>query len=172
VARILRLKNRLIAKILGRFPSLCGPIIASYRPRESKEIPWTPVRKALRECKVAIVTTTGVHHKDDKPFDMGDPRGDATYRMIDAARPVSDLMITHDYYDHSDADRDINVVFPIERLREFEEKGIIGALAERHYSFMGHIVGGLIDTLVNKTAPEVVEKVKAGGVDVVLLTPG
>lgn len=169
---ILRLKNRAIAKVITRFPSLAKVFIDSYKPWESGDIPWTPVMKRLHDSKVAIVTTAGVHHKDQMPFDMNDPKGDPTYRVIDVTKPLTDLMITHDYYDHSDADKDINIVFPIERLNEFEGEGIIGKAANIHYSFMGHIDGRHIYTLINKSAPEVSERLKADGVDVVLLTPG
>ena len=81
-------------------------------------------------------------------------------------------MITHDYYDHTDADRDINIVFPIERLREFEREGIIGQLADTHYGFMGHIRGPHSETLARKSSPGVARRLKAAGVDAVLLAPG
>jgi len=126
----------------------------------------------LVDCKVAMVTTAGVHHRDQPPFDMRDPDGDPSFRAIDVSRPVCNLMITHDYYDHRDADKDINVVFPIQRLRELERDGIIGEIASTHYGFMGHILGAYVQTLVNRSAPEVARRLKEDGVDVVLLTPG
>jgi len=167
-----RLKNRLIAKIITRFPSLSRRFIDAYAPWESEDIPWTPVAKPLKEAKVALVTTAGVHHRDQPPFDMNDKDGDPTYRVIDATRPVSDLMITHDYYDHKDAEKDINIVFPVERLGELHEAGIIGTLSETHYSFMGHIDGKHIPALISTGAPEVAKMLKEDGVDTVLLTPG
>lgn len=130
------------------------------------------MRKALRRCKVAVVTTAGVHHRDQPPFDMADQNGDPSFRLLDAARPVGDLMITHDYYDHSDADKDINIVFPVERLREFAEEGVIGELAKENYGFMGHVLGHHIDRLINEYAPEAAGRLKAEQVDAVLLTPG
>jgi D-proline reductase (dithiol) PrdB len=84
---------------------------------------------------------------------------------------IDDLMITHNYYDHQDADQDINVVFPIKRLKEFEAEGMIGQVAPRHFSFMGHILGHHIESLVNRTGPEVAKMLKADGVDAVFLTP-
>ena len=167
-----RLKNRLIARLASRFLFFSDMLTAGYEPLESKEIPWTPAKKPLHSCLIAVVTTAGVHHKDQEPFDMKDPDGDPTFRVIDVKRPLTDLMITHDYYDHTDADRDMNIVFPIERLREFEREGIIGRVADTHYGFMGHILGRHIGTLINKTAPEVAGLLKTGGVDGVLLTPG
>ena len=81
-------------------------------------------------------------------------------------------MITHDYYDHTDAEKDLNIVFPIERLREFASEGIISKAADTHYSFMGHIMGPHIYTLMEVNAPEVAARLKKQKVDYVLLTPG
>ncbi len=167
-----RLKNRLIAKILTRYPFLVKILTASHKPVESVGIPWTPLKKALRDSTVAIVTTAGVHNKNQRHFDMVDPNGDPTFRVIDISKPLTDLMITHDYYDHTDADKDINIVFPIGRLREFEKETILGRLANLHYGFMGHILGPHLDTLIKITAPEVANRLKADDVDIVLLTPG
>jgi len=170
---IVRFKNRVTAKIIGIFPSVAKVFTASYKPLESREdIASTPLRKRLRYSKVAIVTTAGVHHKNQVPFDMKDPNGDPTFRIIDVRKPLEDFMITHDYYDHKGADKDINIVFPVDRLREFEKEGIIGRLADIHYGFMGHIIGPHIDTLITATAPDVAERLKTDDVDIVLLTPG
>ncbi len=167
-----RLKNKLIAKIITLFPSLAKRFIASYDPCKSLDIPWAPVAKALDKSSIAIVTTAGVHHIDQEPFNMEDREGDPSYRIIDLRRPLSSLMITHDYYDHADADRDINIVFPVERLKELEKEGHIGRVADFHYSFMGHIIGRHIPTLISKNAPEVARSLKNDNVDIVLLTPG
>ncbi len=169
---MIRLKNKLIAKVITRFPSLAKGFIDSFEPWESEDIPWSPVTKSLGESRVAIVTTAGVHHKDQESFDMRDPDGDPSYRIIDLQKPLSSLMITHDYYDHADADRDINIVFPIQRLQEFEQEKIIGRVANIHYGFMGHITGRHILTLISSNAPEVARRLKEDNVDVVLLTPG
>jgi D-proline reductase (dithiol) PrdB len=167
-----RLKNQAIAKVTTRLPSLARRISETFSPLEMETAPWTPPGKPLSECKVALVTTAGVHHRDQTPFNMRDREGDPSFRVIDLSRRVSDLTITHDYYDHSDADQDINIVFPTERLQELEREGIIGHVARFHYGFMGHILGRHIETLVNESAPEVARKLNADAIDVVLLTPG
>lgn len=167
-----RIKNQLIAKVITRFPSLAQRFITAYQPWESGEpAPWTPVTKPLSECRVALVTTSGVHHKSQQPFDMQDSEGDPSFREIDKETISEDYLITHDYYDHSDAEKDLNIVFPLQRLGELQDEGIIGELASRHYSFMGHIDGHHIATLVNQSAQEVIEKLRQQAVDVVLLTP-
>ena len=167
-----RFKNQTIAKVTSRFPSLGKRVSDAFSTVQTRGVPWTPPRKLLSECKVALVTTAGVHHRDQPPFDMHDREGDPSFRVIDAFRPASDLMITHDYYNHSDADQDINIVFPVERLKELEREGVIGQAARFHYAFMGHIVGRHIKTLVNESAPDVTGKLKADAIDIVLLTPG
>lgn len=167
-----RLKNRLIAKAVTRYPFLAKIFIKAHKPLESGSIPWASVKKPLHESIVALVTTAGIHRKDQLPFNMNDKNGDPSYREIGSDVPVSELMITHDYYDHRDADKDINIVFPITRLREFSAEGIINGITKTHYSFMGHIVGPHVSTLMNVTAREVARKLAESGADCVLIVPG
>lgn len=168
-----RLKNIFIAKLVGLFPGLGRKLAAGYQPAANPgEIPWTPMGKALKNCRVALVTTAGIHHRDQAPFDMQDPDGDPSFRLLNGRADWSDFKITHDYYDHADADRDPNIILPLDRLREFVAEGVVGALADRHYSFMGHIVGRHLPTLIEKTAAEVAGLLKEDRVDLVLLSPG
>lgn len=134
-------------------------------------IPWAPLRRPLREATVALVTTAGVHLKGDTPFDMTDPEGDPSFRSFPADTPSEALMITHNYYDHSAADRDLNVVLPLDRMRELTASGRIAGLAPTVYSFMGHIDGHHVETLLQQTAPEVARRLTAEEVDAVILTP-
>jgi D-proline reductase (dithiol) PrdB len=172
VADFTRLKNKFIAKAATAFPPIGRLLSSSYHPSEQQGIPWTPPVKRLGESSISIVTTAGVHRKDQMPFDMKDQNGDPSSRVIDGALSPDDLMITHDYYDHKDADRDINIVFPIDRLREFAKAGLIKSVAPVHFSFMGHILGPHIRTLTEVTAPEAADRLKSEGADLVLLTPG
>lgn len=167
-----RFKNRMLAKLLTRFPGLFDRFIGKAVPIEVHGIPWAPVVKPIKDSCVAIVTTAGVHLLGQEPFNMRDSQGDPSYRELPSETPRGAYTITHDYYDHTDADRDLNVVFPIDRLKEMRDTGAIGSLAPVNYGFMGHIDGAHIDTLINKTAPEVARKIRAQNVDVVLLTPG
>lgn len=102
---------------------------------------------------------------------MKDPSGDPSFREIPAETKPDNLSITHIYYDHLDADKDINIVFPIERIQLLRQFGEIGSVNARHFSFMGHIRGHHIDTLLNETAPRVASILKGDGVDAAILTP-
>jgi D-proline reductase (dithiol) PrdB len=167
-----RLRNRIVAKLMARSPFLAKRLIGAYMPGESADIPWAPFRKPLEESTVALVTTAGVHRRDQIPFDMLDPDGDPTFREIGKDTPMKDLRITHDYYDHSDADKDINLVFPLERLRELRSEGAVGGVAPVHFGFMGHILGAHVRELVTVHAPRVAGRLLEDRVDCVLLVPG
>jgi D-proline reductase (dithiol) PrdB len=172
ITNIQRHKNRMIARLAGIFPIIANRLAAAYTPWESESIPWVPVTKTLADSKVALVTTAGVHHSHQTPFDMSNPNGDPSYRLLAGKTIGSDYTITHDYYDHRSADQDLNVVFPIDRLAEMQSAGFIGEIAQQHYGFMGHIDGHLIRELVEVKAPEVAAMLQAEKVDAVLLTPG
>ncbi|MCP4745790.1 MAG: hypothetical protein GY874_06555 [Desulfobacteraceae bacterium] len=167
----IRLKHKAIAKLAALWPVLARKLVASYTAIESDDIPWTQVQKPLNESKIALVTTAGVHHPDQAPFDMQDKNGDPGFRPLNGATIETNYEITHDYYDHKDARRDLNVVFPLTRLKEMQARGYIGQLADTHYGFMGHIDGPRIYTLVHDTAAEVAELLIKDRVDAVLLTP-
>lgn len=168
-----RLKNRGFAALATAIPALGERFAAGYRAeRQDEGVPWAPLKKPLATSTVAFVTTAGVHHRDQPPYDMHDKDGDPSFRELDLELPLDSLMITHDYYDHTDADRDLNVVFPVERLRELVAAGELGAVARLGYGFMGHITGRHLETLKRRTAPEVAARLRKAGVDAVLLAPG
>ena len=173
MSMLLRIKNRGLAALATAFPSLGERFAAGYRAeRQEGDVPWAPLRKPLTAATIALVTTAGVHHRSQAPYDMNDRDGDPSFRELDLTLPLDSLMITHDYYDHADADRDLNVVLPVERLRELAAAGEIGGLAPRAYAFMGHITGPHLETLKRRTAPAVAARLRAARVDAVLLAPG
>lgn len=132
----------------------------------NQESPWTPFTKEIRECNIALVTTGGLHLKDDQPFELVN---DYSYREISGDISLDQLMITHEFYEHTETDQDLNAIFPLDRLRELAAKGEIGKVNETHFSFMGFIPEWepLLDS-----AREVASKLKDQEVDLVILTPG
>ncbi len=131
-----------------------------------------PLRRPLRDARVAVVTAGGVHRADQPAFDMSDPEGDGSYRVIPLDTPSSALRITHDYYDHAAADRDINCVLPLDRLRELARAGEIGGVAPRHVGMMGHLSGAALGVLVDRSAGEIAALLHQDAVDLVLAVPG
>ena len=128
---------------------------------------FTPVTKPLKEMRVALATAAGVHLKSDKRFNLA---GDTSYREIPGNAPAEVLMVSHGGYDNADANRDINCMFPIDRLNELAASGFIKEVAPTHFGFMGG--GGNQDVFTDVTGPEIAEKLVADKVDAVLLTAG
>src|SRR5437762_12777891 len=96
-----------------------------------KCVPFTPLDRELSKSTIAIVTAGGVHLKDQEPFNIADELGDLGYREIPIDVDSSQLMVTHHHYDHTDADNDINVVVPIDGLRDLAAEGFIVGLARK-----------------------------------------
>lgn len=128
---------------------------------------WTPVTKPLSEMTVALATAAGVHHKDDKRFNLA---GDFTWRKVLDTMPSNELMVSHGGYDNSDVNKDINCMFPIDRLHELAKEGFIKAVAPVHIGFMGG--GGNIEKFTHETGPAIAQCLKDEGVDAVLMTAG
>ena len=141
-----------------------------YRWSVYETSPWTPLKKPLEQCRMALHTSGGVSRKDQPLFDPIS-YNDLSYREISKDTPVADLVISDAYYDHSDADKDINCIFPIERFRELEAEGYIGELAPTAYSGpSGRIY--LRTALQQEVVPEIVGKLKQMEVDVLFLIGG
>ena len=128
---------------------------------------WTPVTKELKDMKIAFATAAGVHLKSDKRFNLA---GDFTFRTIPGDAKTSDLMVSHGGYDNGDVNKDVNCMFPLDRLREIAEEGFIKEVAEIHVGFMGG--GGNQEKFKNETGPEIARILKDEGVDAVVLTAG
>ena len=128
---------------------------------------WAPVEKDLKDMTVALATAAGVHLKSDKRFNLA---GDFTFRKIPGDAPSEDLMVSHGGYDNADVNKDVNCMFPIDRLRELADEGFIKEVAPTHIGFMGG--GGDQAKFKEETGPEIAEIMKNEGVDAVLLTAG
>jgi D-proline reductase (dithiol) PrdB len=138
------------------------------RPVEiNADTPFTVPRVPLAEARVAIVTSAGIHLRDDVPF----VRYDSTFRTISGDVRAADLVQTHTSigFDRTAIIEDVNVSFPIDRLREMQAAGTIGSFGRRFFSFMGAQKD--LVTIAATSAPEVAGLLRDDGVDVVLLTP-
>lgn len=136
-----------------------------------KCVPFTPFDGDLSRACVSIVSASGVHLKEQKPFNIEDDLGDLTYRLIGEDAASEELMISHPRYDHEDADRDVNIVFPIDRLRELVEEGFIGCIARKHVGFMGYTMR--LKEMYEQMAPAIADEIDRGSrADLVVLTGG
>ena len=144
-----------------------GPHTRSVIPNV---IPWTNLTKPISQSKIALVTTGGFYTSEQIAFQTDGPEklGDWSYRAIDISIPTNTLNVSHIHYDTSGPKKDVNCVFPLDTFKDLEKDGIIGSLANTHYSFMGYIQKP--DLLSETTAKEVAEKLKKDSIDAVVLT--
>jgi len=138
--------------------------ISALEPAEFDQTAFT-APPPLSEATVAILTSAALHHPEQAQFD---PR-DTSFRKIDPSR--RDFRMGHwsQDVDHVGFGVDCNVVFPIDRLNELADQGVIGAVSEVHLAYAGNqfeVAGIRMDS-----GPEGAKVLKDAGVDVVLLTP-
>ena len=146
-----------------------------YVDTGGEEIPWTRPVKPVKESKVALVSSGGIYHKDDRPFDLDTERreplrGDPTFREIPRGISQQDVRIAHLHYENSHALEDYNCVFPLGALEEMLAEGRIGGISEHHLTFMGY--QPRLGTFVRETVPRMAERLLEMEVDLVLLSSG
>ncbi|MCY0888496.1 MAG: glycine/sarcosine/betaine reductase selenoprotein B family protein [Alicyclobacillaceae bacterium] len=136
-----------------------------------KTIPYTPVTRPLSETTLMVVSTAGAHLTTQEPFNTA---GDASYRVIPGDAHSSDFTVTHgapkEHYNTDEPKRDINTIFPIDRLRELVETGFLGGLAEKHLTMMGYAMR--LNQINQETVPAIANEVEKSRADAVLLTAG
>ncbi len=134
---------------------------------EHSDAPFVSLNKPLSEAKLALVTTAGLHIREDDPFTSGDQ----TFRVIPSNTHPRDIVQSHTSigFDRTAFMRDVNISFPIDRLHELVERGVLGGLSENFYSFMGALRNP--KHIQEETGPEVARLLLAEKVDGVLLTP-
>ena len=127
--------------------------------------PWI-TGPVLNRRRVAIVSTAGLHRRDGRPFSF-EP-GDH-YRIIPGDISANDLIMSHvsTNFDRSGFQQDWNIVFPLDRLRELVDEGVVGSLADFHYSFMG----AMDPPDVEASARKIAEMLKKDDINAVLLIP-
>jgi D-proline reductase (dithiol) PrdB len=121
--------------------------------------------KLLAERRVAIISTAGLHKRGDRPFQPGD----GSYRIIPAETKGNELVMSHISvnFDRTGFQQDVNVAFPLDRLRELAASGAIGSIASVHYSFMG----AFPPAAAEPHAQHLAGLLKADKVDAALLVP-
>lgn len=140
-----------------------------FHYEKNENAPFVRLAKKVLEAKGALIGTGGIFLKGHPPFNDNFGIGDPSYREIPNDTPANLLSHYHEHYDHTNAIKDINCVFPIERMRELQAGGVIGSLAETFYSFMGYLT--VTYPLKTITAPEVANKLLRENVDFAVLVP-
>ena len=126
--------------------------------------PWTTA-VPLAQSRIAIISTAGLQRRGDRAFEMGSD----DFRVIPGDTPARDLVMSHisTNFDRSGFQQDINVALPTDRLGELAREGVVGSVADYHYSFMGATDPMRMRSEVDR----MLELLKSDAVDTVLLVP-
>lgn len=152
---------------LDRLPALNRNNLLMLPIQVNDTTPFTRLPRPLSACRLAIVTTAGLHRRADQPFGPGEQN----YRVIPQATPAADIVQSHTSlgFDRVPTMRDLNISFPVDRLHELVARGEVGGTAPHHYSFMGALRD--LRRIQEETGPEVGRRLRDEGVDAVLITP-
>jgi D-proline reductase (dithiol) PrdB len=138
-------------------------------------IPWTPLLKPVRECKIALVSSGGFYCAGEEPFDLEHERreplwGDPSYREIPRGIVQEDIRVAHLHYENSHAVVDFNCVLPLDALEVMLAEESIGAVCDHHLTFMGYQPKPR--EFMEETLPRMAERLRELGADLVLLSSG
>ncbi len=138
-----------------------------YRWAERPEPPrWVPLTKPVADSTVALLASGGAYRRGHVAYHWNDDTG---IRLVRTDEPAVDVRLTHFAYDLVPAREDPNIVFPVDRLRELADEGVIGGLAPEAVAFMGGIYS--VRRAEVELVPQVVDAVMAMDVDLALLVP-
>ncbi len=156
---------------LSEFPLKYRWYLKTYRWRRIDPVPWTPLKKPLKECRLSMVSSAAIVASDQDPFDNFIRIGDTGIREISRDVDVATLRETHrsKAFDHTGLRQDTNLAFPVDRFREMADAGFVGSLNHRYFSIMGSVTAP--DQLIKNTIPQVVPKLVKDQVDIALLIP-
>ena len=130
--------------------------------------PWVEGPPLARR-RVAIVSSAGLVVRGERPF-----RGrEADYRVIPGATRADQLLCSHISinFDRTGFQQDLNVVFPIDVLRDLQAEGLIGGIAKKHIGYMGYTMQ--LKAMYEGTAREIANDIDKGSrADAVVLTGG
>ena len=121
--------------------------------------------KPLSEQRVAILSTAALQTRSDPVFSWRD----TSYRVIPSQTKPNDIIMSHVSvnFDRSGFQQDYNVCFPLDRLRELADGGVIGSVADYHYT----ILGANDPERLEDTARRLAGLMQRDAVDTALLVP-
>ena len=132
-------------------------------------VPLAELKKPLSEARLTFISSAGVQPADTMPFDVVHPVGDFSFRRVPSNSAVDELAIHQIKYPTNGAAKDLNVIFPIERLRELAAEKFIGALTPNFFSFIGYNMDP--ERLERTLAEDIAAAVADAGADIALAAP-
>lgn len=128
------------------------------------------ITKPIMDCKVALIVTAGAYLRESQErFDVKNPLGDDSFRIIPSDTAPEGIALAHPGYDTKRAMQDMDTVFPYKLLNRLRDEGVVGEVAPRHFSFMGYVPRP--ERLIWQVAPKAGRLLREDGVDLAILVP-
>lgn len=126
--------------------------------------PWVK-GPPLSERRIAIVSTAALNLRSDAVYQ----RDETDYRVIPGDVDPGEVVMSHVSvnFDRTGFQQDLNVCFPLQRLREMAADGTIGSVADFHYT----VSGAPHPKDLEASARAIAQQMKADAVNTVLLIP-
>jgi len=152
---------------LDRLPEASRKGLLALPVQANETVPFVKPSRPLAASRLALVTTAGLHRRSDTLFNPGEQ----TFRVLPIDTPAGEIVQSHTSigFDRTALLRDLNVTFPIDRLRELVASGVLGGLTPSAYSFMGALRD--VAKLEGESGPAVARRLRDEGAEVALLTP-
>lgn len=126
--------------------------------------PWV-MGPPLNKRRVALVSTAALSLRSDKVYQ----RDETAFRVIPGSVNAGDVVMSHSSvnFDRTGFQQDLNVCFPLQRLHDLAAEGVIGSVANFHFTVSGapHPVD------LESSAHAIARAMESDGVDTVLLVP-
>jgi D-proline reductase (dithiol) PrdB len=127
---------------------------------------WCPVKKPLRESRVALLSSAALRLTNQAPFI---PREDLSYRRVPSDPGAGEIIIDHHSGIGTVPKQDPEIVFPRTALAALVNKGVVGKLAPFHISVMGGVRRQ--KEIETELAPAIAQDLIKAEVDLALLVP-
>jgi len=128
-------------------------------------IPYTPLKRDLKDCRIGLVSTSGAYVEGMEPF----TENDLSFRLIPTDTDTKKIHFVPGHFDTSKAALDANIMFPLDRIREMLAAGEIRKITDHHVS-MGLTTE--LRKLKEKVSWDIAEAMVKMRPDVVVLTGG
>ncbi|CUX38120.1 Glycine reductase complex component B subunit gamma [Clostridium sp. C105KSO13] len=145
------------------------PFETEYPMPNFDRVDPNPAVKDLAHAKIALVTSGGIVPKGNPDhIESSSASHYGEYDITGVTDLTEDTYETaHGGYDPVYANQDADRVLPIDVLRDLEKEGVIGKLHHLFYTTVGN---GTAVASAKAFAAEIGQKLKADGVDAVILT--
>ena len=143
--------------------------LSGYPWVENVYTPFTPMRRALPMLNLALISSAGAYINGTEPFDTDGRDGDTEFREIPVEVRADEIRYAAKGYDPANVIADRNCLVPIDRLTEYQQNAVIGALNNVWWSVSSHIPNAA--RVADELGPKLAERLQRYETQAALLIP-